>query len=144
MLWVGLSSETLNCLIFFFFSAFHGNHSITEQYHVFYLSYCLAELPRITSSSSDDREIVEGQENLMYTCEYEGSGDLEIAWFFNGQTIVPETGVSISENTLTIASPAVSNSGIYQCIVSNQFGDDQAAWLLEIRPQSKWAGHLHI
>ena len=97
----------------------------------------LTELPGITASPSDDREIVEGQQNLMYTCSFEGSPQPAISWFFNGQLINAESGVSINDNTLTIASPQVSNSGIYQCIVSNAFGDAQAAWLLEIRPSSK-------
>jgi hypothetical protein len=76
----------------------------------------------------------------MYVCEYEGSNNPWISWFFNGRSVDPQSGVSISENTLTIASPRVSNSGLYQCIVSNAFGDAQAAWLLEIRPRpsSKW------
>ena len=79
-----------------------------------------------------------GQDNLVYTCEFEGSPMPQISWFFNGRAIQPESGVSISDNTLTIASPRVSNSGIYQCIVANEHGDDQASWLLEIRPSCKW------
>ena len=94
-----------------------------------------SELPSITSSPMDDREIVEEQMNLEYTCEYVGTM-ADIDWFFNGQPIHDDSGVSINDNTLTIASPQVSNSGIYQCIVSNDFGDAQAAWLLEIRPSS--------
>ena len=96
------------------------------------------ELPRITNSSSDNREIVTGQDNLVYTCEFEGSPTPEISWFFNGRAIDPQSGVSVSDNTLTIASPQVTNSGIYQCIVTNEHGDAQASWLLEIRPSSKW------
>ena len=45
-------------------------------------------------------------------------------------------GVNIINSTLIIPTPQVSHSGIYQCIVSNEFGDDQAAWLLEIREPS--------
>ena len=72
----------------------------------------------------------------MYTCEFEGSQPSTIEWFFNGQPISPNSGVSAVGNTLTIASPQVSNSGIYQCIVSSRYGDDQHAWLLEIRQPS--------
>ena len=88
-------------------------------------------------SPSDNREIVVGEENLMYSCVFEGSPTPTPQWLFNGQPIAAESGVSVSENTLMIAAPQVSNSGIYQCIVSNEFGDDQAAWLLEIRRSSK-------
>ena len=74
----------------------------------------------------------------MCTCEFEGYPTPRIDWYFNGKPISPDSGVSISDNTLAIASPQTSNSGIYQCIVSNDVGDDQAAWLLEIRLPSKW------
>ena len=99
--------------------------------------YLFTELPRITMSPPDNREIVAREENLMYSCEFEGSPTPTIQWFFNSQPIAAESGVSVSDNTLMIAAPQESNSGVYQCIVSNQFGDDQAAWLLEIRPSSK-------
>ena len=66
----------------------------------------------------------------------------DIEWYFSGQPIAADSGISINGNNLTIASPQVSNSGIYQCIVINDFGDDQAAWLLEIRPSSKLATYM--
>ena len=100
--------------------------------------FLFIELPTITRSPPDRREIVEGEENLMYMCEFEGYPTPRIDWYFNGEPISSDRGVSISENTLTIASPQTSNSGIYQCIVSNDVGDAQAAWLLEIRQPSKW------
>ena len=100
------------------------------------------ELPAITRSPPDNRELVIGMENLVYTCEFEGYPTPRIDWFFNGQPISHDSGVIINDNTLMIASPQVPNSGIYQCIVSNNFGDAQAAWLLEIRPSSKWKQFL--
>ena len=85
-----------------------------------------------------------GIENLKYTCEFEGSPPHRIEWYFNGQLITADSGISINSNNLIIASPQVSNSGIYQCIVSNDFGDDQASWLLEIRPSSKLATYVQV
>ena len=79
------------------------------------------------------REVFEGSGALRFTCESVGSPAPNITWYVNGQPINPISGVSTVGNTLTIASPLVSNSGVYQCIVSNRFGDDQRAWLLEIR-----------
>ena len=68
----------------------------------------------------------------MYTCEFEGSPDPTIMFYFNGAPVSPESapGVSIVGRTLTIGSPQVSNSGIYQCIVSNEFGDDQQGMIV--------------
>ena len=100
------------------------------------------ELPSITRNPSNDRELVVGMVNLKYTCESEGSPPPRIEWYFNGQPITADSGISINGNNLTIASPQVSNSGIYQCVVINDFGDDQAAWLLEIRPSSKLATYM--
>ena len=96
-----------------------------------------SERPLITSSPSDNREIVVGEGRRSFTCDFVGSPTPDIEWYFNGQPISLSSGVSTAGNTLTIASPDVSNSGIYQCIVSNRFGDDQRAWLLEIRPSSE-------
>ena len=72
----------------------------------------------------------------MYTCEFEGFPLPNITFYLNGWPISPDTSVSIVDDTLIIPSPQISHSGIYQCIVSNEFGDDQAAWLLEIREPS--------
>ena len=99
-----------------------------------------AEIPRITNTLQDEREHLVGEENLMYTCEFEGFPLPTIAFYFNGARIRADdtSVVDIVNNTLVIPSPQVSHSGIYQCIVSNEFGDDQAAWLLEIRQPSEF------
>ena len=75
---------------------------------------------------------------MFFTCKFVSWPLPSIKFYFNGQPISTgaSTGVSIANNTLTILSPQVSHSGIYQCIVSNEFGDDQAAWLLDIREPS--------
>ena len=85
----------------------------------------------------NNTDLIVGGRTEPYICEFEGTPSPSIEWFFNGRPISPDSGVSISENSLTVASPRVDNSGIYQCIVSNDFGDDQASWLLEIRQSSK-------
>ena len=103
-----------------------------------HLLLSFTERPTITSSPEDNREILMTQNNLAYTCEYEGSPSPTIEWFFNGRPISATSGVSTVGNTLTIASPDVSNSGIYQCIVSSQFGQGDRAWLIEIREPSEW------
>ena len=95
------------------------------------------EVPRITNTLHDERDHFAGEESLMYTCHFEGSPLPNITFFFNGAVISTDSGMTIIHNSLTIHSPDVSHSGIYQCIVSNEFGDDQLAWLLEIREPSE-------
>lgn len=85
----------------------------------------------------DNREVFVGGRALTFTCESMGTPEPSIEWYFNGQPITADSGVSTVGNTLIIASPQTRNSGVYQCIVSSQFGDDQRAWLLEIREASE-------
>ena len=94
------------------------------------------EVPRITNTFEDRRDILVGEDSLMYTCRFEGFPLPNITFYFNGVVISHGHGVTIVGNTLSIPSPQVSHSGIYQCIVNNEFGDDQQAWLLEIRQPS--------
>ena len=93
--------------------------------------------PVITESPVDDREVLVGNGPLTFTCVSLGTPEPSIEWYFSGQPIAPRSGVSTVGNTLTIATPQTSNFGVYQCIVNNLFGDDQHAWLLEIRPASE-------
>ena len=100
-----------------------------------------AEIPRITNNLQEERKYFVGEENLTYTCEFEGFPLPSIVFYFNGDCISAggTSGINIINNTLTIPSPQVSHSGVYQCIVSNDFGDDQQAWLLEIRQPSEFS-----
>jgi hypothetical protein len=98
-----------------------------------------ADVPRITTVFQDEREHFVGENSLTYMCEFEGFPYPRVAFYFNGVRIVANSSstVNIINNTLIIPSPQVGHSGIYQCIVSNEIGDDQAAWLLEIRQPSE-------
>lgn len=75
----------------------------------------------------------------MYTCESEGFPLPNVTFYFNGRPISNGSDVSIVNSTLLIPFPQVVHSGVYQCIVSNEFGDDQRAWLLEIREPSEFS-----
>jgi hypothetical protein len=96
------------------------------------------EVPRINSTFQEEREHLVGEMNLTYMCEFEGYPLPNVAFYFNGVHIPANNtnGICVVSNTLIIPSPQVYHSGIYQCIVSNEIGDDQAAWLLEIRQPS--------
>ena len=96
-----------------------------------------AEIPRITNTAQNRTHFV-GEGSLTYICQYEGAPPPNITFYFNGAVISPGSGMAIVGNNLTIPFPQVRHSGIYQCIVSNEFGDDQQAWLLEIRKPSEF------
>ena len=86
-----------------------------------------------------------GVQNLINKCEFNGFPFPNIIFYFNGAPITDSTtGVNIVNDTLTIPSPQISHSGIYQCIVSNEFGDDQASWLLEIRQPSEYINAIIV
>lgn len=108
------------------------------MYKINIIIHVHAEIPRITSHNlQNEREHFTVEQNLTYTCEFEGSPLPSITFYFNGRPISTDIGLNnIFNNTLSIPSPQFSHSGIYQCIVSNEFGDDQAVWLLEIRQPS--------
>ena len=76
--------------------------------------------------------------NLTLKCQFEASPLPNTAFYFNGAIISSDNRVTIINNTLIIPSPQVSDSGIYQCIVGNEFGDDQIAWLVKIRNPSEY------
>ena len=95
------------------------------------------EIPRIINTIQEMREHLVGEGNLTFVCQFEGSPLPNIMFYFNGAVISLDSGVTITNNTLTISSPQVFHSGIYQCIISNDFGDDQISWLLEIREPSE-------
>ena len=98
-----------------------------------YLDHSLAEVPRITNAIQDNINVFVGEESLTYTCPFEGFPLPNITFYFNGAGISSGNDVIVIGNTLTIPSPQVNHSGIYQCIVNNDFGDSQIAWLVEIR-----------
>ena len=103
--------------------------------------HTLSEVPNITSSFQDERDHLVGEENLTYSCEFEGFPLPSVVFYFNGVPILANntSGVITVNNILTIPSPQASHSGIYQCIVRNKFGDDQRAWVLEIRKPSEFS-----
>ena len=106
----------------------------TLYIHNYYTDWYNAEIPSITSTFPDEREHYTGEQNLTYACESDGFPLPRIAFYFNGASITVDNSMDIIVNndTLIIPSPQVSHSGLYQCIVSNEFGDDQQSWLLEI------------
>ena len=65
-----------------------------------------------------------------------------VRWYHNGEPIQPDSGVSVNDNQVVISEPHVSNSGVYQCVVSNTIDgvvmEDMRQWVLEVREPGKW------
>ena len=74
-----------------------------------------------------------GNGAVVYPCVASGIPDPGVTWFYNGELMFGPGVVVGDDNSLTIAEPQVGNSGIYQCIASNEFGEERRAWILEVR-----------
>ena len=85
----------------------------------------------------DEMVYLDGEQNLVYTCKFEGFPPPNIAFYFNGAAISAGSDMTVIGDTLTIPSPQVFHSGVYQCIINSEIGDDQLAWFLEIREPSQ-------
>ena len=86
-----------------------------------------------------DRERLVGRGPVMFICEYEGIPTPMVRWYHNGE---PISGVSVKGNQVVISEPQVSNSGVYQCMVSNTIDgvviEDMRHWLLKVKEPGKW------
>lgn len=72
--------------------------------------------------------------NCVIALDQPSSG---IAWYYNGEVIRSgiENRIIHKNGSLTIQYPRPSHFGIYQCIATNNFGDDIRTWFLEIRKE---------
>ena len=80
-----------------------------------------------------DREVIVGGGIETFTCATTGTPAPTLEWFINGQPAASTPGVTISGDTLTLATPQVSHSGVYQCFASNEVSEARASWAVEVR-----------
>ena len=97
--------------------------------------------PAVDAESLVDRERLVGGGPVMYTCRNRGIPTPMVRWYHNGELIQPDSGVSVNGNQVVISEPQVSNSGAYQCMVSNTIDgvvmEDMRQWVLEVREPGK-------
>ena len=95
--------------------------------------------PAMGAASLTDRERLVGGGPVMFQCENQGIPAPMVTWYHNGETIQPDSGVGVN---MVISEPQVSNSGVYQCVVSNTIDgvvrEDRRQWVLEVREPSKY------
>ena len=97
--------------------------------------------PAVDTESLIDRERLVRGGQVMFTCENEDIPAPAVRWYHNGEPIQPDNGVSVNGNQVVISEPQVSNSGVYQCVVSNTIDgvvmEDMRQWVLEVREPGK-------
>ena len=108
--------------------------SLCSLYSAPLSSLFLVDPPSITSTPLVHREQQVGDGAVSHPCVASGYPAPAITWFHNGEVVSDGGGVTVgADNTLTIAEPLVNHSGIYQCIVANDFGVVTRVSLLEVR-----------
>ncbi len=87
------------------------------------------------------RNILEGDESVMLSCNSTGIPAVRIEWFHNGNLVTRIQGIEVNNAQLTISNPKPVHSGMYQCFVSNgvvaPLEDVQRTWTVEIIRPSK-------
>ena len=80
-----------------------------------------------------NHKVIVGEGSETFTCAATGTPTPTLEWFINGQPAASTPGVTISGDTLSIQSPQVSHSGVYQCFASNEVSEARASWAVEVR-----------
>ena len=95
------------------------------------LCWCTG-LPEVTVTPSN--QSVEVTHTAMFTTTVSGVGveDFKYQWKHNGRTITGETG-----DTLMITNVMESDSGNYDCVVTNQYGDSKISNKVHLKTASK-------
>ncbi len=96
-----------------------------------------APAPAGGAGSLVDRDRLVGGGAVSYMCVFEGIPTPTVTWYFNGERIPTDSGISENGNQVVIAAPLVVHSGVYQCVVSNVIDgvvqEDRRAWVVEVR-----------
>ena len=90
-------------------------------------------------STSDDLEKLFAQ-SVSFTCVVEGIPTPTVTWYYNGGNphgVISVSGSNLNINTLTISTPIVEDTGMYQCIAENVVGKVQRSWALQVRSPSE-------
>ena len=102
------------------------------------LSALGADPAHVTSVSGPHR-VLTGR-NVTLTCNIDAIPDATVMWYKDGSPVPEGRSISTTPDTntqLTIASATPSDSGMYQCAVSNQHGDDVGSINLQVRDPRK-------
>ena len=106
-------------------------------------------IPTIQSPDLVQRGTIAGGPSVILKCDSTGTPGPSLRWFYNGGPISGSSGVSENGAQVTIPTPQVDNSGIYQCFVSNgvegALENRQRTWIVEVTTPSRWRdAKIHI
>ena len=96
------------------------------------------EMAAIPSPPGNRREVIVGEGSETFSCATTGTPTPTLEWFINRQPAASTSGVTITGETLSIQSPQVSHSGVYQCFASNNVSEARASWAVEVREPGEW------
>ena len=74
------------------------------------------------------------------TCNISAIPDATVEWYKDGNLVPSGTSISTTPDVstqLTISSATPTDSGMYQCVVSNAHGDDVGTISLQVRNHGK-------
>ena len=119
----------------------------------FVLPCCLEYLPMcpvsvLSAHGADPAHLtsVNGPQRVLtgrpvtLTCNIAAIPNATVTWYKDGSLVPSGTSISTTPDTntqLTIASATPADSGMYQCVVSNQHGDDVGSISLQVRDHRK-------
>ena len=86
----------------------------------------------ILEPPTDERGVLTGVEQI-FTCTVAGSPLPTLTWYFNGELLEGDDERMINEYTLTIPSPTVEHSGMYQYFAANDNGAEYMSWTMQVR-----------
>ena len=112
--------------------------SCLECLSVSVLSALGADPARVTSVNGPQR-VLTGRP-VTLTCNIAAIPDATVMWYKDGTPVPSGPSISTTPDTntqLTIASATPADSGMYQCVVSNEHGDDVGSISLQVRDPRK-------
>lgn len=74
---------------------------------------------------------------ITLTCNATGSPKPRITWYRNGQLLVSNYTLDITDNYLRINSFDINDEGIYQCFAENSAGETQSIGQLRLTDEMK-------
>lgn len=93
------------------------------------------------ASLVDRERVIRSGREVLYICEYQGLPAPTVSWYYNGELLETERGLSVKGNEMRIDEPEIRHSGVYQCIVENIINGvrhmDTRSWILELRAPGK-------
>ena len=95
--------------------------------------------PAHVTSVTGSQRVLTGR-RVTLTCDIAAIPDATAMWYKDGSPVLSRPSISTTPDTntqLTIASATPADSGMYQCVVSNQHGDDVGSISLQVRDPSK-------